>query len=78
MRICWIIITLSSLLFMFFSSIRPGGGGGGGGTPERKCDASLKIKINCLKGTSLDMAQALFDPFYGDLTATRISLSGRS
>ena len=75
MRICWIIITLSSLLFMFFSSIRPGGGGG---TPERKCDASLKIKINCLKGTSLDMAQALFDPFYGDLTPTRISLSGRS
>ena len=50
----------------------------GGGTPERKCDASLKIKINCLKGTSLDMAQALFDPFYGDLTPTRISLSGRS
>ena len=76
MRICWIIITLSSLLFMFFSSIRPGGGGGG--TPERKCDASLKIEINCLKGTSLGMAQALFDPFYGDRTPTRISLSGRS
>ena len=48
----------------------------GGGDSQK--DASIKIKISCLKGTSLGMAQTLFDPFYGDRTPTRISLSGWS
>ena len=55
---------------MIGDSIRPGG--------DSRKDASLKIRINCLKGTSLGMAQALFDPFYEDRTPTRILLSGRS
>lgn len=75
MRICWIIITyyLIPIIHVLQVIVYVRGGGG-----DSQKDASLKIRIKCLKGTSLGMAQALFDPFYGDRTPTRISLSGRS
>lgn len=74
MRICWIIITyyLIPIIHVLQVIVYVRGGG------DSQKDASLKIRIKCLKGTSLGMAQALFDPFYGDRTPTRISLSGRS
>ena len=74
MRICWIIITyyLIPIIHVLQVIVYVRGGG------DSQKDASRKNRIKCLKGTSLGMAQALFDPFYGDRTPTRISLSGRS